>query len=113
MQKPTMEQVKTYGRQIGLAAVECEKFFDHFTANGWKVGRAHSPMVDWQAALRNWHRRVAEYARHNNRPRMTIRQRNERINWLNRRKAQLLRTVPRTVAIDRELARIQAELQRL
>lgn len=32
---------------------EAQKFFNHFTSNGWKVG-GKSPMKDWQAAARNW-----------------------------------------------------------
>jgi hypothetical protein len=27
---------------------------DHYTANGWKVGR--NPMKDWKAAVRQWER---------------------------------------------------------
>ena len=27
---------------------------DHYTANGWKVGR--NPMRDWKAAVRQWER---------------------------------------------------------
>jgi hypothetical protein len=33
--------------------MEAERFYDHFTSNGWKVsGRA--AMKDWKAAARNW-----------------------------------------------------------
>ncbi|HAD97729.1 MAG TPA: transcriptional regulator [Cryomorphaceae bacterium] len=32
---------------------EAQKFFNHFTSNGWKVG-GKSPMKDWYAAARNW-----------------------------------------------------------
>lgn len=46
--------------KVGLPLTECAKFFDHFSANGWRVGR--TPMRDWQAALRNWARRAAEFA---------------------------------------------------
>lgn len=31
---------------------EAHAFMDHYTSNGWKVGR--NPMKDWKAAIRNW-----------------------------------------------------------
>jgi uncharacterized protein YdaU (DUF1376 family) len=31
---------------------EAEKFINHYTGNGWKVGK--NPMADWKAATRNW-----------------------------------------------------------
>jgi hypothetical protein len=40
----------------GLSRTEAEKFFDHYTANGWKVGR--NAMKDWKAACRNWKKSV-------------------------------------------------------
>jgi len=33
--------------------VEAEKFFNYYSAKGWKVG-SKSPMKDWEAAVRNW-----------------------------------------------------------
>lgn len=52
---PSIEEVKAYGREIGLAFGECEAFWDYFTSNGWKVGNK-APMKDWKASLRNWKR---------------------------------------------------------
>ena len=52
---PSIEEVKSYGREIGLAFGECEAFWDYFTSNGWKVGNK-APMKDWKASLRNWKR---------------------------------------------------------
>lgn len=48
---PTLEEVTEY---IGtrLRPISAEKFFDHYEANGWKVGRVR--MVNWQAAVRTW-----------------------------------------------------------
>lgn len=37
---------------------EAQKFMDHYSANGWKVGR--SAMRDWKATARNWIRRAEE-----------------------------------------------------
>lgn len=52
--KPTIEAVKERGAVIELPAAECEKFFDYYEANGWRVGR--NPMKLWPAALANWKR---------------------------------------------------------
>lgn len=35
--------------------IDPQKFFDYYTANGWKVGR--NAMKDWRAAVRNWESR--------------------------------------------------------
>ena len=43
----------------GSSAQEAKRFFDYYTANGWKVGR--NSMKDWKAAARNWMRRAGEY----------------------------------------------------
>ena len=53
---PTWEKVELYGAKIGLSKEQCEEFFDHFSSNGWKVS-GKTPMVSWEAALRNWLRR--------------------------------------------------------
>jgi hypothetical protein len=52
---PSLDEARAYAETIGLSASEAEKFFDHFSANGWKAG-GKAPMADWQAALRNWQR---------------------------------------------------------
>jgi hypothetical protein len=51
--KPTLEQVTVYCRERGKG-VSPQKWYDHYTANGWKVGK--NPMKDWRAAVRNWER---------------------------------------------------------
>jgi len=48
---PAKEDIKVYIAETGLA-VDAERFFDYYTANGWMVGR--NKMKDWQAAVRNW-----------------------------------------------------------
>ena len=50
---PTMEEVLLYclDRKNHVSA---QKFIDHYTANGWKVGK--NPMKDWKAAVRTWER---------------------------------------------------------
>lgn len=56
---PTIEQAKEYFADKGGSELEAERFVDHFTANGWKVGK--TPMKDWKAAARNWMRNVREW----------------------------------------------------
>ena len=49
--RPSLQEVIDYclERKNNVAA---EKFIDHYTSNGWKVGR--NPMKDWKAAVRTW-----------------------------------------------------------
>ena len=56
---PTMDETKEYFADRGCDELEAERFIDHFTANGWKVGK--TPMKDWKAAARNWMRNVREW----------------------------------------------------
>ena len=49
--KPTLEEVRAYCIERGKG-VDAEKWYNHYTANGWKVGR--NPMKDWKAAVRTW-----------------------------------------------------------
>ena len=48
---PSLEEVQAYcqDRQNGVNA---EKWYNYYTANGWKVGK--NPMMDWKAAVRTW-----------------------------------------------------------
>lgn len=48
---PSFEEVKAYCRER-KNKVDAQRFFDYYTANGWKVGR--NQMKDWQAAVRTW-----------------------------------------------------------
>lgn len=48
--------VREYAATISATDEEADSFFDHFASNGWKVS-GRTPMRDWQAAFRNWHRR--------------------------------------------------------
>jgi hypothetical protein len=49
--RPTLEQVRAYCKERNNG-VDPQKWFDHYSANGWKVGR--NPMKDWEAAVRTW-----------------------------------------------------------
>lgn len=51
---PTVEEVKAYCSER-KNTVDAERFFDFYSANGWKQGRG-KPIVDWKAAVRTWER---------------------------------------------------------
>ncbi|MDY6310441.1 MAG: DUF6291 domain-containing protein [Cyanobacteriota bacterium] len=50
-QKPTFEEVNAYCQERNNG-VDVARWFDYYTANGWKVGK--NPMKDWRAAVRTW-----------------------------------------------------------
>jgi uncharacterized protein YdaU (DUF1376 family) len=52
-ERPTVEQVVAYCAERGND-VDAQKWFDHYSSNGWKVGR--NPMKDWKASVRTWER---------------------------------------------------------
>ena len=55
--KPTLDDVRAYCIERGKG-VDADKWYNHYTANGWKVGR--NPMKDWKAAVRTWEKEGAE-----------------------------------------------------
>lgn len=50
---PTLEEVAIYCQER-RNNVDPQQWFDHYSSNGWKVGR--NPMRDWKAAVRTWER---------------------------------------------------------
>lgn len=48
---PTVDEVEAYCQER-KNGVDPQRFIDHYTANGWKVGK--NPMKDWKAAVRTW-----------------------------------------------------------
>lgn len=50
---PTLEEVGRYCAERDNL-VDAQKFVDHYTSNGWRVGK--NPMKDWRAAVRTWER---------------------------------------------------------
>lgn len=48
---PTVEEISEYCQSRGNG-ISAERFYDHYSANGWKVGKTQ--MKDWKAAVRNW-----------------------------------------------------------
>jgi uncharacterized protein YdaU (DUF1376 family) len=60
--KPSVEEWTEYARTMPNALTENQAIgaWDHYEANGWRVGR--NPMVDWQATLRRWGRNQREFS---------------------------------------------------
>lgn len=52
--KPTLQEVIDYCQERNNG-VDANKWYDYYTANGWKVGR--NPMKDWKATVRTWERK--------------------------------------------------------
>jgi len=50
-QVPTLDDVSGYCIER-KNFVDAERFIDHYTSNGWKVGK--NPMKDWKSAVRTW-----------------------------------------------------------
>jgi hypothetical protein len=48
-------------QQPPIESQRCERFYDHFTSNGWLVS-GKTPMKNWQAALRNWRMNDLKFA---------------------------------------------------
>lgn len=49
--QPTQDEVKNYCRERNKG-VNPVKWFNHYTSNGWKVGK--NPMKNWKAAVHTW-----------------------------------------------------------
>ena len=58
---PTLEEVDRYVTEAGLQ-MDAGAFFDHFTANGWRVS-GKAPMKDWRAAVRSWARQESRFGK--------------------------------------------------
>ncbi|HPM82224.1 MAG TPA: hypothetical protein PLF81_16065 [Candidatus Anammoximicrobium sp.] len=48
---PTIQEVRDYCKTESID-IDCQHFLDHYTANGWRMGR--TAMKDWKAAVRKW-----------------------------------------------------------
>ena len=72
IEKPNIEEIKSYFLQETFPEVEANKFFNYFSSIGWLVG-GKSPMVDWKAAAQNWmlNSIKVQSSRNTNRPSQT------------------------------------------
>jgi hypothetical protein len=59
-EKPSIEQIVEYGKEIELDKTGCDAFLDHFDSNGWLIS-GRSPMKDWKASLRTWKRNSLKF----------------------------------------------------
>lgn len=55
----SVEEVAGLFQQRGYPIAEAERFWNHYQANGWKVGR--NAMKDWKAAAANWNKNAGKY----------------------------------------------------
>ena len=53
---PSLEEVQAYCAER-KNAIDAERFFDYYTANGWVQGKG-KPLRDWRAAVRTWERQT-------------------------------------------------------
>ena len=53
-QKPTIEELNAYGREIGYYGFDAERFFDYYERVSWRY--KGNKITDWKAAVRMWKR---------------------------------------------------------
>lgn len=58
---PTLDEVQAYCSER-RNAVDAQRFFDYYTANGWTQGRG-KPIKDWRAAVRLWEKQERQISR--------------------------------------------------
>src|ERR1700731_3761255 len=65
MKIPSLETVREYFLNCNFydAPNQAQVFYDYNISIGWKVGNKKAPMVDWQAAARNWNRNAIKFAK--------------------------------------------------
>ncbi len=66
-QPPTSEEAESEAVKLGMPADQGASFVNYHKSRGWVVGR--SPMKDWRAAMRTWHRYWARFPRNGHPPR--------------------------------------------
>lgn len=50
---PTLSEIVSYGKELGLDEEYCERFFDNYEGTGWINGTGNQ-IKNWKAVLRNW-----------------------------------------------------------
>ena len=58
---PTVDDIEAYCEEKGIYGFDAQRFVDHYTSNGWMIGR--NRMKDWRAAIRTWLRNDDERRR--------------------------------------------------
>jgi hypothetical protein len=77
--RPSCQEILDYFQELGSTADEAHKFFDHYTANGWKVGK--NAMKDWKATARNWNRNKNNFRNSNGTQKRTLGDREVEIDY--------------------------------
>lgn len=67
VEKPTIENIKSYFQENNFPDLEAQKFFNYFSSIGWLVG-GKTPMVNWQAAAQNWILNAPKFISHEQQP---------------------------------------------
>lgn len=62
---PVWDRVFEFFISKSSSRIEAEKFFNHYSSNGWKVG-GKTKMKDWHASARNWILNTNNYKPKNN-----------------------------------------------
>lgn len=60
---PSLEEVISFFKTQQFPAPEAQKFFNYYQSIGWLIG-GKAPMLDWQAAARNWMLNAPKYESH-------------------------------------------------
>lgn len=58
---PTHEEVLTFSLSKSYDLKEINKFYAHYTANGWVQGKSKAPIKNWKAALAGWMLRCDDF----------------------------------------------------
>ena len=77
--RPSLQEILGYFQELGSTADEAHKFHDHYTANGWKVGK--NAMKDWKATARNWNRNKNNFRNSNGTQKRTLGDREVEIDY--------------------------------
>jgi hypothetical protein len=62
-QTPALEQVLDFFLEKKYPTLEARKFFNHYQANGWKLG-GKTEIQDWGAAAENWMLKTSNFNNH-------------------------------------------------
>ena len=57
---PSQKEVDEFFKKEGYPEQEAERYFSHYTANGWMMGT--SPVQNWQQAAKNWMTKARNFA---------------------------------------------------
>jgi hypothetical protein len=77
--RPSFEEMAAYFQELGSTHDEAQKCYDHYTANGWKVGK--NAMKDWKATARNWNRNKNNFRNSNGTQKRTLGDREVEIDY--------------------------------